>query len=208
MDPMPTVEARHELYADAYKGATTSYFAKVPKKRRRARHRAAILARYAPGKRFLDVGCSGGFIVEAMAARGFEAHGLDPDGGAIAYARRESPHGHYHHGYLDDLGADIGTFDVVYCSEVIEHAPAPHAFMAGLAALVRTGGILYLTTPDIGHPLRPRNIAKWDAFCPPAHCLYFNRTSLDRLLAAHGFETVRRFFALKPGIRLIVRKTA
>ena len=47
---------------------------------------------------------------------------------------------------------------------------------------------------------------RWDAFCPPAHCLYFNPASLIGLLARHGLELLRRRLAFKPGIKLFLRK--
>jgi 2-polyprenyl-3-methyl-5-hydroxy-6-metoxy-1,4-benzoquinol methylase len=39
-------------------------------------------------------------------------------------------------------------FDLVLCSEVVEHVPDPEAFIAGLGRAVRPGGILILSTPQ------------------------------------------------------------
>ena len=39
-------------------------------------------------------------------------------------------------------------FDLVLCSEVIEHVAEPKSFMAGLAKAVQPGGILILSTPQ------------------------------------------------------------
>ena len=72
---------------------------------------------------------------------------------------------------------------------------------------MRPGALLYLTTPDIGHWRRPRDIRRWDGFSPPAHCLYFTVRSLARLLARHPLETVHRRFAWKPGIKILARRT-
>ena len=98
------------------------------------------------------------------------------------------------------------AFDVVYCSEVIEHAPDANRFAASLASLLRPGGVLYLTTPDISHWRRPREMGRWDAYTPPEHCLYFTPVSLARLLDRHGLGVVRRRFAWKPGIKVFARK--
>ena len=210
VDPAPDAATIDALYADTYAGASESYFTKVPQKLRRSRHRMKRLRRQMEaaggGRHFLDVGCNGGFMVEAAREAGFIATGLEPDGAAVAWARQHYPDNRFIHGLLED--ADFGSqqFDAVYCSEVIEHAPDPNRFMAAMARVVRSGGLLYLTTPDIDHWRRPRDVTQWDAFCPPSHCLYFNRRNLTLLLARHGFVPVYRAVAFKPGLKMIARR--
>ena len=213
VDPMPSAEEIGGLYDDAYAGATEGYFAKVGAKMRRTRRRCRALARQAPrpsgeaGRgRFLDVGCNGGFMVEAARELGFAATGLDPDPVSIDWARAHYPANRFVHGTIEDFDPGAERFAAVYCSEVIEHAPDANRFVAAIAAAMAPGAALYLTTPDIGHWRRPREVRRWDAFAPPGHCLYFNPTNLTRLLAKHGLEVFRRRLALKPGIKLLARK--
>ena len=209
LDPMPGAGDIAALYNDAYQGATTSYFAKVPAKMRRSRGRARQIRRYVHSGRFLDVGCNGGFVVEAAREQGFDAHGIDPDPQSIAYARAHYPLATYFEGTMEDFdGGAGGGFDAVYCSEVIEHVPDVNRFVAAIVRAMAPGAVLYLTTPDIGHWRRPRDLRRWDGFCPPAHCLYFNPASLTGLLARHGLGIVRRRLAFKPGIKLFARKPA
>src|SRR5690606_31561687 len=146
------------------------------------------------------------FMVEAAREQGFVAAGIEPDRMAVEFARTAYPRNEYFEGLLET--ADLGErqFDVIYCSEVIEHAPDCHAFLTRLTAIMKDGGLLYLTTPDIDHWRRPKNILEWDGFAPPGHCLYFNPTNLEMLLARHGLAVVRRSFAWKPGIKLYARK--
>jgi len=202
LDPMPQPDATERLYNDAYDGASTGYFRKVPQKMRRARRRLAQIATLVPSGRFLDVGCNGGFMVEAARRRGFEAHGIDLDPVSIAWARAHYPGGHFVAGRIEDHD-QLGPFDAVYCSEVIEHVADANGFVAAIAERMRPRALLYLTTPDISHWRRPRDVRRWDAFCPPAHCLYFNPRNLTKLLARHGLQAFRRRLALKPGIKLL-----
>lgn len=212
MDPMPTPETLHGLYDDSYSG-TPQYLAKADKKMRRMRHRAAQMARITGLKKagrplsFLDIGSSGGFMVEAAREQGFQAAGVEPDRTAVAYARKTFPKNAYFEGLLEEVDLGGRRFDAIYCSEVVEHAPDCHAFIGRIAAALAEGGILYLTTPDISHWRRPRDVTQWDGFRPPGHCLYFNPRNLERLLAAHGLTVIRRSFAWKPGIKLFARKT-
>ncbi len=203
---MPNAATVRAFYTDAYAAATAGYFVKVASKMRRCRRRARWLVRRASGRRFLDVGCNGGFMTEAMRELNFESHGVDLDPISIAWAREHYPGGHFHVGTAEAFVPANGPFDVVYCSEVIEHSPDVNRFVASLAALMAPGGILFLTTPDIGHWRRPRDLAAWDAFCPPVHCVYFNRATLARLLEKHGLRIVHRRPAFKPGIKVLARK--
>ncbi len=208
--PPVTPELATALYQDACDGATTRYFTKVERKLQRSRGRARRLARHvtggAKGKRFLDIGCNGGFMTEAARELSFAATGLDPDGPSLDWARAHYPRNDYIHGLFEDAPIADASFDAIYCSEVIEHVADANRFVARLAAVLAPGGIVFLTTPDIDHWRRPRAIEKWDAYCPPAHCLYFNPRNLARLLAAHGLTVIWRAISFKPGIKLIARK--
>ena len=208
MDPMPDAATLKALYADGYEGTTRVYLTKVASKMRRSRRRARWLSRRAPGRRFLDVGCNGGFMAEAMRERGFESYGIDPDPVSVSWAREHYPGNHFHVATVETFAPEGGPFDIVYCSEVMEHCPDVNRFMASIVALMVPGGMLFLTTPDISHWRRPRDITEWDAFVPPEHCLYFNPSNLSLLLAKHGLRIVRRRLALKPTIKILARRDA
>jgi SAM-dependent methyltransferase len=204
--PPPSAATTHALYVDAYEGATSGYFAKVEKKLRRSRGRLAQLRRHVKGGRFLDVGCNGGFVVEAAREAGFKAFGLDLDPVSIAYAKRHYPQNVFVCGPVQSLNEPDESFDLLYCSEVIEHVPETHDFLAAVARLLKPGGIFYVTTPDISHWRVPKDVTRWDAFCPPSHCVFFTPASLTAALARHGLRVVKRRPAFKPGIKLLARK--
>ncbi len=203
-----------ELYHDAYDGTQTGYFAKPRAKLRRSMIRLRIIRRFAgrSGKSFLDIGCNGGFMVEAARRAGFTAWGLEPDAVSLEYARKHFPDNQYFHGLIADFdpkdanGAAV-RFDVAYCSEVIEHLPQPQALMRDIYRLLLPGGLLYLTTPDISHWRRPRQLARWDGFCPPSHALYFSPANLISLARRCGFELLSRRPAWKPGIKLVLQRS-
>lgn len=209
MHPPPAEAELAERYSDPDKALTRAYFAKIGSKLRRARGRARLIARRMGARRgrFLDVGCSGGFMTEAARELGFEAHGVDPDAASVAWARERWPRNRYYAGRLegDAVPADL-RFDAAYCSEVLEHVADAGAFMAALSARLAPGALLYLTTPDAGHWRRPRNLLEWDVFTPPHHCLFFTADALARLLARHGLRQVERRPAFKPGLKVLARK--
>lgn len=203
LDPMPSTAELAQLYmaedgaidADTYPKATSRF--------RRARIKARRFVRYIRGRDAIDIGCGGGFMVEAMRRVGARATGLDINPQAIAYAERQFPENHF---FCEDVatfeGRDL-AFDFVYSSEVIEHVPDAAHYMALLARITRPGGHVYITTPDIGHWRVPGDVTRWDMFSPPIHVQFFNRRCLGLLFERHDFRVRRRFIKLKPGLQIL-----
>ncbi len=103
------------------------------------------------GKRVLDVGCGGGILAEAMAARGAQVTGIDMGEAPLAVARlhgRESGiEVDYRQLTAEELAeAEPGTFDVVTCMELLEHVPHPAGTVAACAHLVKPGGDAFFST--------------------------------------------------------------
>jgi SAM-dependent methyltransferase len=201
--PRPT----EAFLRDFYQGQNRYYFDKVAKKLRRARNRLRWLRWFVRGGRFLDIGCHGGFAVEAAREAGFAACGLDLDADAIDYARRQYPRNTYYNASIGDVARDhAGEFSLIHCAEVIEHVPDGRGFAAAAFTLLRPGGYFYLTTPDISHWRRPKDVLAWNRFVPPEHLTYYNPDSLKLLLRQAGFAIVARKLSLKPQLNLLARK--
>jgi 2-polyprenyl-6-hydroxyphenyl methylase/3-demethylubiquinone-9 3-methyltransferase len=103
------------------------------------------------GKAVLDVGCGGGILAEAMAARGAAVLGIDLGDKALGVARLHkletgSPV-EYRLVAAEALARETpAAYDVVTCMEMVEHVPDPGAIVAACAALLRPGGTLVLAT--------------------------------------------------------------
>jgi 2-polyprenyl-3-methyl-5-hydroxy-6-metoxy-1,4-benzoquinol methylase len=204
--PLPSDSEITDFYNNYYK--TAQYTSKLEKKIRRSRRRIRSLGD-PTGKSFLDVGCNVGFAVEAARALGYKAHGIELDGTAVETARKLFPHCTFSQQDLAHLAKSSTKYDVVYCSEVIEHLTHPDSFVRALSEVMAPRGSLYLTTPDAGHfslPRRLDELKKWSNFRPPEHLLYFTKKGLDQLLKRCGFTSVRFLFGLKPTIRLIGKR--
>ena len=89
------------------------------------------------------------------------------------------------------LPASLGLFDVVVAGELIEHLENPGLFLSGVQDVLRPGGRLILTTPNV---LGALFWLKYGVFCCPdpwpEHVIYFSRPSIVRLLVRMGFSDV------------------
>jgi len=109
------------------------------------------LANGLAGKRVLDVGCGGGILAEAMAAKGAQVTGIDLAGRALKVAQL---HGvevgsgvDYRLISAEDLAAEAPeSYDVVTCMEMLEHVPQPPSVVAACARLAKPGGHVFFST--------------------------------------------------------------
>ncbi|MFO1402103.1 MAG: bifunctional 2-polyprenyl-6-hydroxyphenol methylase/3-demethylubiquinol 3-O-methyltransferase UbiG [Steroidobacteraceae bacterium] len=107
----------------------------------------AVLA----GARVADVGCGGGLMAEALARAGATVTAIDLAPGMVEVARLHAADQavaiDYRVEAVESLAARAPQgFDVVTCMEMIEHVPDPAALLRALAALLRPGGALFLST--------------------------------------------------------------
>lgn len=102
------------------------------------------------GNDVLDLGCAGGFMAEAMAARGARVVGIDPVAEAVAAARRHSSAIglaiQYDVGVGEALPYDDACFDAVVCVDVLEHVTDMSLVLSEVARVLRAGGLLLSDT--------------------------------------------------------------
>jgi len=99
------------------------------------------------GKRVLDAGCGTGWFSQRAMAAGADVVSVDVGPNLLAEVRRKCP-SRCVQGSVMTLGLAANTFDVVLCSEVIEHTPHPRQAVSELARVLRPGGALILTVPN------------------------------------------------------------
>ncbi|QDH12944.1 bifunctional 2-polyprenyl-6-hydroxyphenol methylase/3-demethylubiquinol 3-O-methyltransferase UbiG [Formicincola oecophyllae] len=159
----------------------------------------------------LDMGCGAGLASERYARLGFDTLGCDASPSALAAARAHlasHPLGrgagtlHYHHGSAEELAAAGKTFDVVSALEIVEHVNNPAQFIKNLAALVRPGGCVALSTLNrtvksflvakVGAEYVLRMVEKgthdWRKFITPAELEAMGTQAGLRLVAMSGLN--------------------
>ena len=101
--------------------------------------------------RVLDVGCGGGILSEAMARSGARVLGIDLAQAVLDVAELHALESRLQIEYkavaAEELAAaQPDSFDLVTCMEMLEHVPDPAATLKSLAALVKPGGDVIVST--------------------------------------------------------------
>jgi len=102
------------------------------------------------GKDVLDLGCAGGFMAEALAARGAHVTGIDPAADAIdaarVHARATGLRIGYDVGVGEALPYDDSSFDAVVCVDVLEYVADLHKVLSEVARILRPDGLFRFDT--------------------------------------------------------------
>jgi 2-polyprenyl-6-hydroxyphenyl methylase/3-demethylubiquinone-9 3-methyltransferase len=103
------------------------------------------------GKSVVDVGCGGGILSEAMAARGAHVTGIDLADKPLKVAQLHLLESGLKVEYMNIAAEALAEqrprqYDAVTCMELLEHVPDPAATVRACADLVKPGGWCFFAT--------------------------------------------------------------
>ena len=198
LSPRPSPEATERLYGREYfenpapgSPGYPSYRRLVAALRREAEQKLAVVeAIVPPPARLLDHGCGTGVFLEVASRRGYDVFGIDVSAWAIETLRRErglsAACATLEAGWGDD-----GSFDVVSSWDVLEHSPDPARTFAHIGRVLRPGGVLALTTPDVDGPDARLLGRFWYGYTKiPEHYYFYSRGTLAALAQNAGLEPI------------------
>jgi 2-polyprenyl-3-methyl-5-hydroxy-6-metoxy-1,4-benzoquinol methylase len=137
--------------------------------------------------RLLDVGCATGEFLLAARARHWQVYGVESSPIGAATAARV-PGSQVHSGTLDTADYPDSYFDVVTMWDVIEHLQSPRRYLQRISEILRPGGLLSITTPNIRSLSFWLLGVNWSEVGPNDHLYYFTPRTLARLLDECGFS--------------------
>ena len=145
------------------------------------------LQAYSCTGRLLDVGCYTGVFLGLARDRGWSVAGIEPSTWAATQARNKGLE--VLNAALHEIQLPAESFDVITLWDVIEHLHDPLRDMRHLCRLLRPGGVLALSTMDVGSLFAKITAERWP-WHMRMHLYYFTRDTVTRLLAGTGLEVV------------------
>lgn len=186
LSPRPPIEEMKHYYDEFYEGSHE----KSARQEKRSQRHFRRLTRYSPRPgRVLEVGAGDGYFLNAAKKAGWEVEGLELSQPRIENAKKWF-------GVplqcCDLLSASFkeGSFDAITMFQLIEHVHDPKALLTRANKLLRPGGIMMLSTPNVlAYARKDRDVNSWRI---PRHLFFFTPRTLVRTTEGLGFEVLRR----------------
>jgi 2-polyprenyl-3-methyl-5-hydroxy-6-metoxy-1,4-benzoquinol methylase len=183
MNPIEQVSKTNEYYFKAKNNhASTireSYL-------RTAKSQVGLIQKYTRGMNLLDIGCAQGFFLFSASKAGYTTKGIEISQDAVEYAREEfgldieaKP--------FEELRFTENSFDVVTLWQVLEHVPYPLMILEEVHRILKPGGLLVVSTPNIESiPAKILRKKWWDI--KRLHVNQFTTKTLTGILQNAGFK--------------------
>lgn len=146
--------------------------------------------RYASGKTLLDYGCGVGNMFVYFLRKGYTITGVDISKAATLYVRKgiaKLPfhrQAHIYCGTFETVSLRSGSFDAIWCSEVLEHIPHDAPVVKNFYRILKPGGKCFISVP--------KGMNHWnDLDVYAGHYRRYTEEQLVRLFRQNGFHIER-----------------
>jgi len=183
---LPTEEEATAVYED--RGALEAYLATRTDPVTRYRHERILshIERWVKAGRVLDVGCADGRFLEVARDASWQIEGVETSRVFIAEAERlVGPV--VHPAVLQEARLSGARFDAVNMSHLIEHVRNPGDLLREAWRILRPGGVLAISTPNVGSLAARAQRGDWHLICPRQHIALYASRTLTSLVRSCGF---------------------
>jgi len=142
-----------------------------------------------PVSSLLEIGCATGAYASAYAELGVRYRGVEIDERLVEFARSNAKIDVIKGNFFDI--PDIGTFDVVFASQVLEHVQDPTSFLKR-ARQVAPNGLVHVDVPNqdslVATVRKTTSRTEFGFIQPPHHMIAYNATALSDLYSRSGLR--------------------
>ncbi len=194
LSPYPDEALLAQAYDESYYGEGDEKFNEglIEKildyfRNRRAKRIAKLIGN--EGK-VLDIGCGNGRFLQMIESHGaIEGHGLEMESNSAKRAKTILGN-RLHIGTLQDGGYPDDHFDAITLFHVFEHLTDPKGYLERMQKILKPGGILYISFPNIDSVQSNMFKGDWLHLDPPRHLFFFRPVRFKTMMKDYGFETI------------------
>lgn len=136
----------------------------------------------------LDIGCGDGALLEALKARGWKCYGTDVSRQAYGIAKKKLEN--IYLGQLKEAKFEAEKFDLIMFNHSFEHLLDPNAELEECRRILKPGGLIYLSVPNINTKQYDVTGEFWHHLEIPRHIYHYTSATLQKLLQKHGYQPI------------------
>jgi SAM-dependent methyltransferase len=141
-------------------------------------------------RRFLDIGCATGLLLNHMKGLGWETKGVEICRPSAEYGIKKFGIDIFI-GTLDKAAFPDNHFDVIHFSHLIEHVPDPKALLMEIKRILKKDGHMIMTTPNADGWQAKIAKSGWRSAIPD-HIYLFTKRTMGRLLDITKYNVVKQ----------------
>lgn len=161
--------------------------------------RSELLPLFPPDLRtILEVGCGEGRLGRALRERGAQVWGVERNPDAARHAAQLLDHVLCGDVESIEIQPPPGGFDCIVYADVLEHLVDPWALLARQRTLLRPGGLVVASIPNIRYYITLWDLlvhGRWEyvdaGILDRTHLRFFTRTSIEAMFQQAGLSIVR-----------------
>jgi len=165
-------------------------------------HYVELVTCYAmPGSKVLDLGCGNGISARLLNEAGFDVIGTDISALFLEDAQNwQNPRLHYQVCDVMELPFESEAFTIVCSNELIEHLPDVEIALNEMVRVVRKGGRIIFSGPNLCSPLTPLLDGLQMMFGKPGRAVWSEtkRQALQQLIRNCRLYLKKRYFTRAP----------
>ncbi len=148
------------------------------------------ISQYKTEGAILDIGCSSGGFLSSLKNSSWKLYGIEASP-ATAERARTLTGGEIIAGDVIDASFEPESFDVIACSDVMEHLYDPRRVFEKVYGWLKPGGIFYVFVPNIMSWEAQTFRTHWYGLDLPRHLHHYSRKSLSALARFANLRLVR-----------------
>ena len=143
------------------------------------------------GAKILEIGASHGFFLDEAKRNGLDVYGVEISKVACVNAKKLFGIEIENKDFLRSKYAQRKNFfDVIVLLDVLEHLTDQNKVLSSARIVLKRGGFLVLTLPNIDSFEFKLFGKYWEWFSPPAHLFYYSPKTVRKMLEKHDLDVV------------------